>query len=94
MNNSDVVTALAENWDMSLAETRRLLDTIVNTFKENLAQGTSFTIPELGTFDTHTRSKRRAYNPHYEQFMMLPPKRVVDFRPSKGLKEDLKDVEL
>ena len=94
MNNSDVVSALAENWDMSLAETRRLLDTIIDTFKDQLAQGDSFTIPELGTFDTHTRSKRRAFNPHYEQYMMLPPKRVVDYRPSKGLKEDVKDLEL
>lgn len=90
MNNSDVVQALADHWDMSQAETRRLLDTIVDTFKDNLAKGVGFTIPDLGTFGTHTRSERRAYNPHYKQFMLLPPKRVVDFKPSKGLKDDLK----
>lgn len=94
MNSSDLVSALAKNWDMSQAETRRLLDTVVNTFKDNLAKDVSFTIPELGTFDTHTRSRRKTYNPHYKKYMMLPPKRVVDYRPSKGLKEELKDVEL
>ena len=93
MNTSDVVKALAENWDMSQAETRRLLDIVVQTFNENLANGTAFTIPELGTFRTKTRDERESYNPHYEQFMKLPPKRVVGFTPSKGLKEDLKQVE-
>lgn len=94
MNNSDLVSALAESLDMSQAETRRLLDTVVTIFKDNLAKDVSFTVPELGTFDTRTRKQRKAFNPHYRKYMMLPPKRVVDFRPSKGLKEDLKEIEL
>ncbi len=94
MTTKEVVKALAENWDMSKAETRRLLDTIVETSKRNLVEGNSFTIPELGTFDTHTRSERKSYNPHYEQYMKLPPKRVVDFKPGKSLKEDLKYIEV
>lgn len=94
MNTSDVVAALAENWDMSKAETRRLLDIIVRTFNDNLAEGKSFSIPGLGTFSTRTRDERKSYNPHYEAYMQLPPKRVVDFSPSKNLKEDMKKVGL
>ncbi|NGP88139.1 HU family DNA-binding protein [Aliifodinibius halophilus] len=93
MNTSDLVKALANNWDMSQAETRRLLDTIVNRLTDNLANGNTFTIPELGTFELSTRGERESYNPHYEQYMKIPPKRVVDFKPSKGLKEDFKQVE-
>lgn len=93
MNTAEVVEALAKNWDMSQAETRRLLDLILHTFTDHLARGTGFTVPELGTFGTHTREKRRSYNPHYEKYMMLPPKRVVDYSPSKGLKEDAKEME-
>lgn len=94
MNTKDVVAALAENWDMSKAESRRLLDVIVQTFCDNLAKGKSFTIPGLGTFSTHTREERKSYNPHYKQHMQLPPKRTVDFKPSKGVKEALKNLEL
>lgn len=94
MNNSDVVSALANNWDMTQKETRQLLDAIINTFKDNLAQGVSFTIPQLGTFDSHTRARRKSYNPGEEKFMMLPPKRVVDFRPNEGLKEEMKDIDI
>jgi len=92
MNTSDLVTVLADNWDMSKAETRRLLDVIVQTFNDNIAGGNAFTIPDLGTFGVHTREERTSYNPHYNQYMKLPPKRVVDFTPGKGLKEDLKQV--
>lgn len=93
MNTNEVVTVIAKSRDMSKAETRRLLDVMLQTFNDNLAKGQSFTIPGLGTFGTHTREARRSYNPHYKQYMMLPPKRVIDFSPSKGLKEDLKQVE-
>ncbi len=92
MNTSDLVAKLADNWDMSKAETRRLLDTIVETFSDSLANGKTFTIPELGTFGSSTRDERESYNPHYEQYMKLPPKRTVDYSPSKSLKEDLKQL--
>lgn len=94
MNTSDLVAVLAENWDMNKTETRRLLDTMIQTFNEHIAAGSPFTISGLGTFGTKTRDERESYNPHYEQFMKLPPKRVVEFNPSTGLKEDLKEVEL
>lgn len=94
MNTSDVVTALAKNWDMSKAETRRLLDVIVSTFNSNLSDDKAFTIPGLGTFSTRTRKKRKSYNPHYKKYMQLPPKRIVEFTPSKNLKEDLKKAGL
>lgn len=90
MNTKELVARLAKNWDMTQEETRDLLDIIVQYMNDNLARGNDFTIPELGTFGTHTRNKRRSYNPHYQKYMMLPPKRVVDFTSSKGLKDDLK----
>lgn len=93
MNTSDLVKILASNWDMTQAETRRLLDTITQTLNDHLAAGNAFTIPKLGTFNIKTREERKSYNPHYEQYMKLPPKRIVTFSPSKGLKEDLKHAE-
>lgn len=90
MNTNDLVTQLAENWDITQEEARELIDLIVQNVSDHLAQGNDFTIPELGTFGTHTRKKHRSYNPHHEEYMMLPPKRVIDFTPSKGLEDELK----
>jgi DNA-binding protein HU-beta len=90
MNTTDLVAALASKRGLSKAETKRLLDTTVDTFNEYLAKGQGFTMPGLGTFSAVKRDSRRSYNPHYDQYMELPPKRVVRFSPSKGLKEDVK----
>ena len=90
MNTSDLVSRLAEERDMTQEEARNILDLVVQTISDHLAQGNDFTIPELGTFGTHTRDKQKSYNPHYEKYMMLPPKRVVDFSPSQNLEDDLK----
>ena len=90
MNTNDLVARLAENWDMTQDNTRDFVDLVVQNISDNLAQGNDFTIPELGTFGTHTRDRQKSYNPHDETYMMLPPKRVIDFTAGKGLQDDLK----
>ncbi len=90
MNTDDLVDRLAERWELTHEEAREMLDLVVQNMCDNLAQGNDFTIPELGTFGTHTRDKQKSFNPHYEKYMMLPPKRVVDFRASENLEDDLK----
>jgi len=90
MNTDDLVERLSEKWDLTKQETREIVDLVVQNMCDNLAQGNDFTIPELGSFGTHTRNKQKSYNPHYEKYMMLPPKRVVDFDASRNLEDDLK----
>jgi nucleoid DNA-binding protein len=90
MNTDDLVDKLADKRELSQQETRDFLDLVVQNMCDNLAQGNDFTIPDLGTFGTHTRDKQKSYNPHYEKYMMLPPKRVVDFNAGRNLEDDLK----
>lgn len=92
MNTTDLVKTLANNWDITQRQARKYLDIIVQTFSDTLAAGNSFTLPGLGTFGTTKRDERESYNPHYEQKMKLPPKRVVHFSPSAGLKKDVKQI--
>jgi len=90
MNNSELIRRLSERLRLSQREIRRLLKRSTEIFKKTLDEGLSFTIPEFGTFGTHVRQKRKAYNPHRKRFMMLPPKRVVSFHPGSALKGHVK----
>jgi nucleoid DNA-binding protein len=90
MNNSEVIRRLSEQLRLSQREIRRLLKRSTEIFKKTLAEDLGFTIPEFGTFGTHVRQKRKAYNPHHKTFMILPVKRVVSFHPSSALKGHLK----
>ena len=90
MNNSEVIKRLASGLVLSQRETRRLLKNSTEILQKTLDNDLSFTIPGFGTFGTHLRSERKAYNPHHKTFIMLPPKRVVYFRPSSVLKGHVK----
>ncbi len=90
MNHSEVVKRLAERLKLSQREIKNLLDNCTKVFKRTLDEDTDFSIPELGTFKTQLREKRKSYNPHYEKYTMLPPKRVVNFSPSSVIKDKVK----
>lgn len=94
MNHSEVVEALAERLDISKAQSKRMLKRLLRDLRVLLGKDIGFSIPDLGTFSTKLREKRRSFIPYYKRKMILPPKRVVVFSPSKGLKEEMKDVEV
>jgi nucleoid DNA-binding protein len=90
VNNSEVIRRLSDRLALSQRETRRLLKHITESLQKTLDRDLSFTIPGFGTFGTHRLPERKAYNPHYKTFMMLPPKRAVYFHPSSVLKGHVK----
>jgi integration host factor subunit alpha len=90
MNSREVIKRSSERLGLSQRETRRLLKSSTETFKKTLDEGFSFTIPKLGTFFTHVRQQRRAYDLYRKKLVMLPPKRVVSFHPSTVLKDSVK----
>lgn len=75
---------------LSQRETRRLLKLSSEILQKTLDRDLRFTIPGFGTFGTHLKPERKAYNPYHKTFMMLPPKRVVYFHPSSVLKGHVK----
>jgi len=91
MNYSDVVKHMSKRLSMSQCQIRRLLKCSIEIFRKTLDEDKSFTIPKLGTFGTHVRPKRKAYNPFHKKIMILPPKRVAFFHPGSVLKEHIKD---
>jgi len=90
MTNSELINQLSEELNLTKTETSVLVEKFVSEFINQLGQGKSFSIPDLGTFKTRVKEVQKIYNPHHEKFMLIPPKRIVDFSPSKNLKENLK----
>jgi nucleoid DNA-binding protein len=91
MNNAELIKRLSSRLVLSQRETRRLLKHTTNILQKTLDRNLRLSIPGFGTFGTHLQPERKAYNPYYKTFMMLPPKRVIYFRPSSVLKAHTKD---
>lgn len=94
MNYSDLIDQLAEATGNSKVKTKELLSEAVSVLSDQLTQGNGVSIPNLGTFSTKVNEVKKIYNPHHEAYLLVPPKRVVDFSPSTGLKESVKFTEV
>ena len=92
MTNSEVVKILSLRLGKTQTEIKRLLTNSVEIMKQVLDQDIGITIPGLGTFKTSIRGKRKSFNPYYNKFTLLPPKRVVKFHAGSAIKNELKNI--
>lgn len=90
MNYSDLIDQLSEQTGNSKTKTKELLKDTISVLSDQLSDGSGVSIPDLGTFQTKVNEEKKVYNPHYDAYMIVPPKRVVDFSPASGLKEEVK----
>jgi DNA-binding protein HU-beta len=90
MNYRELIDQLAETTGQSKAQTKELLEDAISVLSGKLSEGSGVTVPKLGTFSTKVRDVQKVYSPHHKKYMLVPPKRVVEFNPSSVLKEELK----
>jgi DNA-binding protein HU-beta len=93
MNYKELIERLSRQTGQSQTKTRKLLGDAVSVFTDQLSEGKSVSIPNLGTFSTKDSDEKKVYNPHHDAYLLVPPKRVVDFSPSSILKEEVKFLE-
>jgi DNA-binding protein HU-beta len=93
MKHSEVVHALSEQLEMSIQEVSKMLRHFSNVFRTLLDNETTLTLPDLGTFKTVEHEKRKGFDPNRNQHTVLPPKRVLNYRPSTSLKTEIKERE-
>lgn len=93
MNYRELIDQLSSKTGRSKKEIKELLGVTVNKLSEQLSNGKGVSIPDLGTFSTKDSDEKKVYNPHYEDYIIVPPKRTVEFSPAAGLKESVKFTE-
>ncbi|MCH3993516.1 HU family DNA-binding protein [Prevotella cerevisiae] len=91
MNTKEMIAVLAEKSGFTQENTRTLLRTVVDTLTEEVSEGRTVIIPGFGTFEVKKRLERIIVNPTTKQRMLVPPKLILNFRPSATIKEQLKN---
>ena len=87
MNTTDLIKIVSNRLKITQSETRRLVRLTFNTISNNLEKQEMTVIRGFGSFGTRLRKPRKSYHPTLKRRMVLPPKSVIYFRPSKALKE-------
>ena len=90
MTNSEIIKNLSLHLSKSQVEIKQLLKSSTKIMRDVLDKDTGITIPKLGTFSSYFKKKHKSFNPYHNKFMLLPPKRNIQFRPGSSIKNELK----
>ena len=87
MNKSDLVNRVAEKAETSRREAKFMIDVVVSTLVDALAEGEDVKMTPFGKFEVVQRAARKGRNPQTGEELNIPPRKGVKFKPGKALKE-------
>ena len=85
MNNKEFIAELSRRLGYTVKDTSSLMVTLVAEMTEELEDENVIAIQNIGSFEG--REKREVVNPATQQRMLVPPKLVINFKPSTSFKE-------
>lgn len=87
MNKTELIATLAEKSEMSKAQIGRVLDALLETVGDQLAQGDKVSLIGFGTFEVAHRAARTAKNPRTGEALAVPAAKVPKFKAGAALKD-------
>ena len=85
----DLVEKIYKNAGITKSEASDLIDLVFKTIKETLAKGEPVKIAGFGSFSINDKSSRMGRNPQTGEALNIAERRVLTFKPSLTLKEDI-----
>ena len=87
MNHKEFISELARVTDHSVKDTQILVNSLITEMTELLEDENQIVVPNFGSFEVRKKLERVLINPGTGQRMLVPPKLVLNFKPSNNLKE-------
>ena len=84
MNNKEFITKLASQTGFTQEESQKMVTSVLKEI------GKSFEVGGFGTFDIKKRMERVMVNPATGLRMLVPPKLVLNFKPTSTIKTHIK----
>lgn len=90
MNNKELIEELSGRVGYTYEDTFRLLASLTDAVSAQLQEGRSLDIEGFGAFEVKKEPEHVVVNPLTKQRFLVPPKLVLNFRPSFVWEEKLK----
>lgn len=90
MNNKEFISKLASVSGFTTDETQKLTDTVMKELGKTFEQGTSVGVTGFGTFEVKKKMERIIVHPSSGKRMLVPPKLVLNFKPTAMVKDKIK----
>ncbi|MDH4467240.1 MAG: integration host factor subunit alpha [Bacteriovoracaceae bacterium] len=89
LTKANIVDQIHDELGISKKEAADLVDQVFKIMKETLGKGEKIKISGFGNFIIRDKSTRLGRNPQTGESMNITARRVLTFRPSQILKEDI-----
>lgn len=89
LTKADIVERVYKEAGFSKKEAADLVDLVFKVIKDTLAKGEKVKISGFGNFSIRDKSTRIGRNPQTGDAMEISARRVLTFKPSQVLKEDV-----
>ncbi|MBP8776835.1 MAG: HU family DNA-binding protein [Bacteroidaceae bacterium] len=91
MNHKEFLSKLTTEGGYTSSYSQKKLSLLVNAITEQLQEGNTVAISGFGTFEVKKKNERISVNPVTKNRLLIPPKLVVNFKPSASIKEKYKE---
>ena len=89
MTKADIVEQVYKDGKFTKKEATELVDHVFQVIKDTLARGEKVKILGFGNFSIRDKATRVGRNPQTGDAMEISARRVLTFKPSQVLKEDI-----
>ena len=93
MTKRNLASKVADETAMTQSDVGKVLDAMLNTISDALAEGDRWEFRGFGVFETKTRVARMGRNPQTGEQVPVPERRGVVFRPGNKLKERVSSLD-
>lgn len=90
MNNKEFTSELSRRLGYTLKDTSELIASLLSDMTQQLQEGNTIYVQSFGTFEVKKKAERISINPVSKVRMLVPPKLVLNYRPSSALKDKFK----
>ncbi|MDA8792304.1 integration host factor subunit alpha [Bacteriovoracaceae bacterium] len=91
LTKADIVERIYKEAGFSKKEAADMVELIFKIIKDTLARGEKVKISGFGNFSIRDKANRVGRNPQTGESMEISARRVLTFKPSQILKEDITD---
>jgi DNA-binding protein HU-beta len=94
MNKAELIQAAAVKAGTTKAQTETVLNAVIDTIMETVADGGKVSLVGFGSFEARNRKEREGRNPKTNEKMTIAATTVPAFSPGKGFKEKITTLPL
>ncbi len=91
LTKADLIKAVQSQLEVTNNQAYKICESVFDIIKDSLESGDDVLISGFGKFSVNEKSERRGRNPKTGESMMIESRRVVTFKSSGRIKEQLQN---